>query len=250
VNQEPIYEFADDEGACREKLAVMCRILAAQDLIGIFGHVSIRVPGTDIVLITPGAGANKRTVEANDLFQFDVQGNLRFRPRRGMAVQVPIEWRIHTQIHRDNPKVACVAHLHAKYATVLGIAGQELKPVFTQGSVFRSGVPVWDNPRLVMTDQQAASLSATLADKIGVMMRGHGVCVIGKTPEECLFNCIFLEENAHKQFDAALLGEVMFLSDQEAEDCARGVSNISLYRLVWKYYHMVADGIEEDEPAA
>jgi ribulose-5-phosphate 4-epimerase/fuculose-1-phosphate aldolase len=230
-----------DEAACREKLAEMCRILAHQDLVGMFGHISIRVPGTDTLVITPGAGANKHRVGPRDLFMFDINGEMTGRPD-DPDVQIPIEWRIHTQLHRDNPNAGCVAHLHAKHATVLSIAGQELKPVFTQGAVFKDGVPVWDNPRLVMTDQQAASLSQTLADKTGVIMRGHGVCVVGETAEECLFRCIFLEENAQKQYDAAALGNVIFLSAQEAEDCARGVSNKRLYELVWRYYLSLTTG--------
>ncbi|HEY4202704.1 MAG TPA: class II aldolase/adducin family protein [Devosiaceae bacterium] len=232
--QEPVL----DEAACRDKLAEMCRILAAQDLIGMFGHVSIRVPGTDLLVITPGAGANKHQVGPSDLFKYNLAGELLERPQGD--VQIPIEWRIHTQMHRDNPAAGCVAHLHAKHATVLSIAGHELKPVFTQGAVFKDGVPVWDNPRLVMTDQQAASLSEMLGDKKGVVMRGHGVCVVGETAEECLFRCIFLEENAQKQYDAAQVGEVIFLTPQEAEDCARGVSNKRLYELVWRYYLSVA----------
>jgi ribulose-5-phosphate 4-epimerase/fuculose-1-phosphate aldolase len=229
-----------DEAACRAKLAEMCRILAAQELIGMFGHVSIRVPGTDLLVITPGAGANKHMVGPDDLFLYNIGGELLGRPDGD--VQIPIEWRIHTQLHRDNAAAGCIAHLHAKHATVLGIAGHELKPVFTQGAVFKDGVPTWDNPRLVMTDQQAASLSATLADKAGVMMRGHGVCVVGETAEECLFRCIFLEENAQKQYDAAALGNVIFLSQQEMEDCARGVSNKRLYELVWRYYLSLTAG--------
>ena len=40
----------------RRKLAVLGRIVESLGYIGTFGHVSVRVPGTELVLITPGAG--------------------------------------------------------------------------------------------------------------------------------------------------------------------------------------------------
>jgi hypothetical protein len=48
-----------DDWAWRRKLAVMCRIVGMQGSIGLFGHISIRIPGSDVVLITPGAGSEK-----------------------------------------------------------------------------------------------------------------------------------------------------------------------------------------------
>lgn len=40
-----------DEWAWRRKLAVMCRIVGMQGSIGLFGHISIRIPGSDVVPI-------------------------------------------------------------------------------------------------------------------------------------------------------------------------------------------------------
>jgi hypothetical protein len=44
-----------EEFELRRKLAIMCRIVGMQGSIGLYGHISIRVPDTDIVLLTPGA---------------------------------------------------------------------------------------------------------------------------------------------------------------------------------------------------
>ena len=144
----------DDEATLRRKLAIMTRMLNQQGTIGMFGHISIRVPGTDRVLLSPGGGMDKSTVEVKDIFVFDINGTILENP----GLTIPIEWRIHTQIHRDRPDAMCVAHLHARHATVLGIAGHEIVPVFIHGSFLRDGVPTWNNPRLVMTDDQAADL--------------------------------------------------------------------------------------------
>ncbi|MGH7032385.1 MAG: class II aldolase/adducin family protein, partial [Stellaceae bacterium] len=113
---------AEEDWTYRRKLAVMCRTVGLQGSIGLFGHISLRIPGTDIVLMTPGAGSEKTAVRADEIFVFDLAGKIHHHPGGDRPIQIPAEWRIHTQIHRDRPELGCVAHLHAQASTVLGIA--------------------------------------------------------------------------------------------------------------------------------
>ena len=221
-----------DEALLREKTATLSRMLGHQGTIGMFGHVSIRVPGTNRVFISPGASTEKTTVRPKDIFVFDVDGTIVEHP----GGLIPLEWRIHTQIHRDRPDAMCIAHLHAPHARALGIAGKEVVPVFLHGSFLRGGVPTWDNPRLVVTDEQAADLSRALGDKMAVQMRGHGSVVVGATAEEAFFACTFLEENAGIQLQAEILGGAIPLSADEARDCAEGTFNPRLFPLLWTFY--------------
>src|SRR5262245_8380525 len=130
IAQERDEAFMDDETALRRKTATLTRMLNLQGTIGMFGHVSVRVPGTDRVLLSPGGGTDKATVQPDDIFVFDLDGNILHHP----GGLIPLEWRIHTRIHRDRPECMCIAHLHARHATVLGIAGHDIVPVFLHGS--------------------------------------------------------------------------------------------------------------------
>ncbi|HUZ75215.1 MAG TPA: class II aldolase/adducin family protein [Stellaceae bacterium] len=230
-----------EEAALRHKTATMCRMLALQGLIGMFGHVSIRVPGTNRVLLTPGAGSDKLSIRAEDIFVFDLGGEILHHPGTDKPHEIPLEWRIHTQIHRDRPEAMCVAHLHARHAVLLGIAGRAIVPVFQHGAFLKSGVPTWNNPRLVVRDEQAASLSQALGGSIAAQMRGHGVVVAAKSAEIAFFACTFLEENARKQYEAQAFGGAVPLTEAEAEDCAKGSLNDRLFRLLWEYYARKAD---------
>ena len=235
--------YTKDEPRLRHKLAVMCRMLGHQGLIGMFGHVSIRVPGTDRVLITPGAGSEKTAVRDEDIFVYDVSGTILEHPGGDDPLEIPAEWRIHTQIHRDRPNAMCIAHLHAHYSTVLGIGGREVVPVFMHGAVLHSGVPTWDNPRLVVNDDMAASLSQELGDHIAVQMRGHGSVIVADCAEIAFFICTFMEENSRRQLEAEVLGGAIPLSAEEMADCARGALNPRLFSLLWQYYERRADAI-------
>jgi ribulose-5-phosphate 4-epimerase/fuculose-1-phosphate aldolase len=181
-----------EEDILRAKTATMTRMLNLQGTIGMFGHVSIRVPGTDKCFISPGASTDKTTVRPEQIFTYNIDGTIIDNP----GGLIPLEWRIHTQIHRDRPDAMCVCHLHAPHARALGIAGKPLQPVFLHGSFLCTGVPTWDNPRLVVMDSQAADLSRALGNHQVAQMRGHGSVVVGTTAEEAFFACTFLEENA------------------------------------------------------
>jgi ribulose-5-phosphate 4-epimerase/fuculose-1-phosphate aldolase len=225
-----------DEWAWRRKLAVMCRIVGIQGSIGLFGHISIRIPGTDVVLMTPGAGVEKSTTRTEQVFVFGLDGKIHYHPGGDRPAQIPAEWRIHTQIHKDRPEIGSVAHLHAHASTLLGIARKPIVPVFAQGALFKDGVPVWGNPRLVVNDELAIALSKALGDKRACQMRGHGSVVVGATAEACLVACTFIEENAQYQIEAAALGGVTPMSAEEVADCSRGSVGGGLERMLWDFW--------------
>ena len=104
-----------EENVLREKTATLTRMLNLQGTIGMFGHVSIRVPGTDKCFISPGASTEKTTVRPEQIFTYNIDGTIIEHP----GGLVPLEWRIHTQIHRDRPDAMCVCHLHAPHARAL-----------------------------------------------------------------------------------------------------------------------------------
>jgi ribulose-5-phosphate 4-epimerase/fuculose-1-phosphate aldolase len=221
-----------DEATLRAKTATLTRMLGLQGTIGMFGHVSIRVPGTDKCFISPGASTEKSTVRPENIFVYNIDGTIIEHP----GGLIPLEWRIHTQIHRDRPDAMCVCHLHAPHARAVAIAGKPLKPVFLHGSFLCTGVPTWNNPRLVVNDAQASDLSKTLGGHLVAQMRGHGTVVAGTSAEEAFFACTFLEENAQIMLQADVAGGAIPLSDEEARDCAAGTFNPRLFDLLWKFY--------------
>jgi len=221
-----------EQDLLRAKTATLTRMLNLQGTIGMFGHVSIRVPGTDTCFISPGASTDKTTVRPEQIFTYNIDGTIIDNP----GGLIPLEWRIHTQIHRDRPDALCVCHLHAPHARALGVAGKPLKPVFLHGSFLCTGVPTWDNPRLVVMDSQAADLSRALGNHRVAQMRGHGSVVVGSTAEEAFFACTFLEENAQIQLQAEIMGGAIPLSEDEARDCAAGTFNPRLFALLWTFY--------------
>ena len=236
-------KITDEEWELRRKLAVMCRVVGMQGGVGLYGHISIRVPDTDKVLMTPGAGIEKTTVRIDQIFVFDLAGKIHYHPGGDKPIQIPAEWRIHTQIHQDRPEIGCVAHLHARASTLLGIAGRDIVPMYAQGSIFSGGVSTFDDPRMVLDDSSAVALSHALGKRIACQMRGHGSVVAGETAEAALAACTFIEQNAQYQIDAAPLGGLKPYAPEIWDKLVAGRSGGG--RLVWDYWErkVLAEGV-------
>ena len=112
----------------RERTATLTRMLNLQGTIGMFGHVSIRVPGTDTCFISPGASTEKSTVRPEQIFVYNIDGTIIEHP----GGLIPLEWRIHTQIHRDRPghvrvpsaRAACPRARHRRQAAEAGVSAR------------------------------------------------------------------------------------------------------------------------------
>jgi ribulose-5-phosphate 4-epimerase/fuculose-1-phosphate aldolase len=213
-------------------------MVASQGYIGAFGHVSVRVPGTDIVLISPGAGTEKTTLRADQVFAYNIDGRLLHHPGGEMLLFEPQERPIHLRIHRDRPEMHCVAHLHSPNSTLLGIVNRPIVPVFNQAFYLHNRVPVWDNPRLVLSDETAGQLSKALGGNLACQMRGHGSVVVGETPEVAFMNCFTVEENARYQIAAEPFGgpvpfpdEIVQRAAQERASMGYGPSHV-----LWAYF--------------
>ena len=137
----------------REQLATCTRIFAMQGMIGVFGHVSVYHPETKTVLITPGMGSNKGSLQAKDMVAAGLDG----KQRRGTEGP-PVEWPIHTALHGARSDAVAVAHLHTPYATLFSIAKREFKPVTLQGAIFSDGVPLYPEAQLITTPARGEAL--------------------------------------------------------------------------------------------
>lgn len=219
------------ENELRKQLATCTRIFAMQGMIGLFGHVSVYQPETKRVLITPGMGSDKGSLRPEDM----VPTNLDGKPLEGKAGP-PVEWPIHTALHRARADALAVAHLHTPHATLFAIAKREFRPVTLQGAIFSDGVPLYPEAQLITNPQRGEALRKAIGDKRAALLRGHGIVVVGQNLEEVLYTALVLEDDTKKTLQAATLGEVGTMT---AEECRAFGAEIALERRAqraWNYF--------------
>lgn len=201
-----------------EDLVAASRILADQQVLDAYGHVSARSDKRADRFIMSRSLA-PALVTAKDLMELDVDSE----PLPGDRRKGFIERYIHGEIYRARPEVMAVVHSHSPSVIPFGVARTRLRPVYHMGSFLWSGAPVFeirrereDNDLLVRDRPLGLALARTLGKCTCVLMRGHGMTVVGDGIPEAVFRAIYTEMNARLQLQARQLeGPVEFLSDAE-----------------------------------
>jgi ribulose-5-phosphate 4-epimerase/fuculose-1-phosphate aldolase len=196
--------ISDAEQQAREQLALCARSLHRIGVYELAGHVSLRIPDSPLILITPGGGLDKSRLTAADMVTIDAAG----QPVAG-RYPPPLEWPIHTAIHAARPELESVAHLHAHWSTVFSVVEEPMELVLLPASTLGGPVPCFDEPRLVTTAELGDKLNAALGQAAAVLMRWHGITVVGLTLEQMFERAYFIEENARLLWEEKVLGRPM-----------------------------------------
>lgn len=112
----------NDLDEARELLADACRVLYRLGLVDYMGHPSIRIPGSDLILIKPRHSTRigaQDAIPPERMAVIDLDGRL-----IAGTDPPPGERFIHTAIYRARPDVGAIVHTHQPMATVMGIAGE------------------------------------------------------------------------------------------------------------------------------
>src|ERR1700740_3138334 len=122
-----------------QDLVIANRILAKEDVVDAYGHVSIRHPDNlDHFLIA--CSRAPELVGAEDIVELGLDG----MPVHDEKRPLYLERFIHAAIFEARPDVMAVVHAHAEDTLAFGVAdATRLRPVIHAGSFIGAEVPVW-----------------------------------------------------------------------------------------------------------
>jgi ribulose-5-phosphate 4-epimerase/fuculose-1-phosphate aldolase len=224
----------DTVGQVKKDVISACRILSQQKLVEGFGHVSARIPDTDLFLVTPRISLT--LVNENDLLTLNLNGDV----VEGSQA-APAEAWLHTAIMKTKPKVNAITRIHARMANIFSVTDRKLEPVHNHGSFFVGGVPVFSTPDLITSAKLGGELAQLLGDKAAILMRGNGQVTVGKTIPEAVMMAIYLEEAAEVLFGALQIGTPIPLTPNESKQRqSEALPPVDLER-AWNYFKFRAE---------
>jgi HCOMODA/2-hydroxy-3-carboxy-muconic semialdehyde decarboxylase len=179
-------------------LVLANRILAREEVIDDFGHVSVRNP------LNPeryflSRSRSPAVVTRGDLMEFTLDGE----PVGGDQRRPYAERHIHGAIYKDRPDVNAVTHHHARAVLPFTMTEVSLRPIFHMAAVIGREIGIWDSQdefgdtnMLVDSMAMAHSLARVLAGNRVALLRGHGcVCAATDLRSVCMIS-IGLKDNA------------------------------------------------------
>ena len=200
-------------------LVIANHILADQNILDAWGHVSIRSAGNPKHFYLSRSVA-PALVKPEDIMEYDEDSNP--VDARGRALY--LERFIHGEVYRARPDVNTVIHSHSPAVIPFSMTGVPLRMAFLLGAFLGSGAPVFEireaagtETNMQITDNaRGAALAKQLGSAEIVLMRGHGDTVVGPTIKVAVARAVYAEANARIQMDAIRLGQPVYFTDGEA----------------------------------
>ena len=238
----------DASPALLEDLVAANRILAMHGTLDAYGHVSAR-SDRDPTRFIMSRSLAPQLVTAGDIQEYGPECE-----PLGDSRKPYLERFIHGTIYAARPDVAAIVHSHADPVIPFGISKTALKPVYHMASFLLSGVPVFDirrvrddNDLLIRDLPLGHALARSLGTCQCVLMRGHGMTVVGENIPEVVFRAVYTEMNAKLQMQAASLeGPLTFLSDDEGRRAT--ASNRPTIERPWDLWKKKALADLRDDP--
>src|SRR5256712_7218086 len=225
------------------ELVIANRILANEDVVDAYGHVSVRHPDD------PGRYLLARSlapelVERGDIIEFALDGTPTLEETRALY----LERFIHGAIYEARPDVMAVVHAHAEAVLPFTITKTPLRPVIHSGSFMGADVPVWDiadrfgDSNLLVTNiDQGRDLARCLGRHNVALMRGHGFAAAARSLIEVVRMSVYTPRNARSLLAALALGEVKPLSLGEINARNAGYKPYSPEtQRAWEYWARLA----------
>lgn len=220
------------------ELAVANRICAHEGVLEAFGHVSVRSPSNPNHYFLSRSRAPE-LVEPGDIYEYDLDS----QPVRKYDLPPYSERVIHGEIYKARPDVMSVCHHHGAAFMPLVTTGIDYMPVFHLGAVGGSKPPFWDQHDefgdtnlLVVKPEEGASLAKRLGQHSMVLMRRHGVTVVGKSVKDCVFRCVYSCRNAEYQVLAMQTGKIDPLTPGEVVEAGGISAKTTGQARAWEYW--------------
>jgi HCOMODA/2-hydroxy-3-carboxy-muconic semialdehyde decarboxylase len=220
-------------------LVIANRILANEDVVDAYGHVSVRHPDDPSRFFLARSLAPE-FITRGDIMEFTLDG-----APVGTDKRAPyLERFIHGGIFEARPEVVAVVHAHAEDILPFGLTnGTPLRPVIHSGSFIGAKVPIWDiadkfgdTNLLVANVEQGQDLAKCLGQNNIALMRGHGFAAAARSLIEVVRMSVYLPRNARALWRARQLGGfVKYLSQGEIDARNRGYSPYSVE--TWRAWH-------------
>jgi len=221
-----------------DELVAANRILARENVLDAFGHVSIRDPENPQQYLL-ARSRSPALVRRKDIMTFTLESE----PVGDDDRLAYNERFIHGSIYAARPDVNAVIHSHAEDVLPFTLTPFPLKPIIHVASCIGAHVPVWDiaerfgdTNMQVRNVEQGHALAHALGNDRVALMRGHGFAAAGATLLDVVRIGVYLPQNARVYMNATRLGPVTPLSEGEIRMRTEVDPVAPDYARAWEYW--------------
>ena len=224
---EEVFGFIGEPlDATQKRVRLAARALARHNLVHAYGHVSARLNSESFLVCAP---------KPMGLINPGEDGNI--VPISGeLPPGVLGEVRCHQKIYAARNDINGICRIFPRNVMTLSTFKKTPKARLGFGSYFFPHPPLWDDPLLLRSDEQAFEFAKTLANNRAIVMRGNGAVCVAPTVEESIVMAFYLEESATTELAVMASHpdhQSVCFTEEEAKIRATGTGRI--YERLWEY---------------
>jgi ribulose-5-phosphate 4-epimerase/fuculose-1-phosphate aldolase len=174
----------------------------------IFNHISVRVPGPEHHFLINPFGLLYSEVTASNLVKIDLDGNIigdsPWRVNRA-------GFNIHSAIHMAREELRCVLHTHTRYSVAVSAMEEGLLPLHQGAMRFYNRLAYHDYEGVAQSPAERERLVRDLGDRRAMLLRNHGLLVMGGTVAEAFMAAYALEKACEVQVLAQSTGQPLIV---------------------------------------
>lgn len=196
-----------EEWDLRVQLAACYRLVALygwSDLV--FTHISARVPGPEHHFLINPYGLMFDEITASSLVKVDRQC------RKVIDSPFPVNpagFTIHSCIHDARADVGCVLHTHSRAGVAVSAQKCGVLPISQQSTFVLASLAYHDYEGVALRDDEKPRLVADLGERNFLMLRNHGLLVVGPSVADAFLSMYIFENTCRIQIDAQAGGELV-----------------------------------------
>ena len=160
------------------------RALANSGLVGAYGHCSVRLSDTEMLVCASKAMGTILPGDTGTLVP--ISGPL----PEGVLGEV----RVHQHIYRNRPDVGAICRIFPRDVLTMSVLGQAPECRHGLSAFFYPRPSYWNDPRLMRTDELAGGVAAALGRGAGIILRGNGAVVAASNMQQAVALSVYLED--------------------------------------------------------
>ena len=236
-----ISSYGADESTIKqlkEKLIIANKILELEKLANPFGHVSVRIPGTETFLITRSVAPGIATMD--DIVVCDLNGKV----LEGKYKSTYSEVVIHTAVYKKRKDINSVVHTHSSHVIALSMTDNTVLPVNLMAlGIGPKPIALFKKMVYIDTPELGEEVCDLLGQNKAVILKGHGAVIVGKNIESAMSTSRSLENSAMLQWMATCIGKLVPITEQEKRKVFEFQQRVeqggSGYQREWAYYESI-----------
>lgn len=241
--------MSDTPLTTRQELAAIFRLLAHYRMTDlIHTHASARLKDQDGVLVINRYDLMFHEVTASNLVEIDESGER--LPGYEDAEVNDAGCNIHSAIHEAFPEIGFVIHTHTRAGAAVSIQEHGLLPISQQALMFHGAIGYHDFEGFVLTQEERVSLARDLADNKALILRNHGLIVVGTNAYEAYNRLWNLERACEIQLAALAGGSNLVTPPLEIQERMGGQAvsdrQLQIEKMAWDASLRLIDGVGTD----